>query len=684
MIGNFFWLISFFKHYRIPLTIGLILAFFVSILNGISLTLFIPLFDALGSKSQEFYFPISEKERNLLEKTIRIYHDENNSKTFTNQNEKDAISKGTLLSNVKKIDKELSKEYLYYLNKLSDHHWSKFTPIEIIQLQLIVRTKLNINMMGFSALKIVILSSILIFILYILKLLLHLLSIRFIAGSGYKVIRDIRKIIYQKLHELPLHYFYKEKSGILLSRLVNDIEFLTPIISSNIRDTITNIFYLITHLFLLIYLNYKFFLISILSFPFILFPMMLVLKKIGKSTERSQNLLAELSSIMQEFINGIKTIRYFSLEDRVLEQLKQKNHRFTWRSFKEIYYLKMGPNIIELTSTLYTLFLIGLGIYYIDHQNFTTGEFFAFLLTTLFIIRPIIQFSSMIGKLQQASTIIQRIKEFLSILPEIKDPLNPKIKKPLKHYIRFENVSFQYPGTEQKVLENINFEVKVGQTVAIVGESGSGKSTLMDLLARFFDPTEGRILFDGIDIREFRIKDHRSRFGIVQQDTFLFYGTIKENIAYGSPNFSLKEIEKSARLAYVHDFIQSLPEGYDTVIGERGINLSGGQKQRIAIARAIYYNPEILIFDEATSALDPKSERLFQRALERLFKNRTTFIIAHRLSTIEKADVIIVLNKGKIIDMGTHEDLMNKTGLYSKLQEISREILVTSEIRKEN
>jgi ATP-binding cassette subfamily B protein/subfamily B ATP-binding cassette protein MsbA len=678
MYKNFFWLLKHILKYRSQFILGLFLAFNVAILNGISLTLFIPLFDALGDKNTKFVITFTQKERDLLQKVIFLSITSSSNLLefyeFT-QNLNQDQKKYIVPKPPNKINHELSNRYLYYLNKLPKEKYKHFSSLEQLQLKYIIRPKLNINAIGYSALKIVYLSCIIILIVYIIKLFLHLISIRFLAGAGYKAIRDIRKKLYLKLRELPLNYFYKEKTGYVMSRLINDVETIAPVISSNLRDSITNLFYLITHLLLLIYLNYKLFFISFFTVPFILFPMIYLLRKIGKSAFRTQNLLSELSSILQEFLGGIKTIRSFVIEDKTLKQLKEKNQRFSWRSFKEIFYLRMGPNMIELTSTLYTFALIGLGVYYIDHSNFTGGEFFTFLLTTLFIVRPIIQLSSMLGKIQQASVSASRIIEFLNIKPDITNPIKPYPKKPLKDSIIFDNVSFIYPGTTTKVLDNISFEVKIGMTVAIVGESGSGKSTLMDLLARFFDPTEGKILFDGIDIREYDIHDHRSRIGIVQQETFLFYGTIKENIAYGSPNYSMKDIERAARLAYAHDFIMKLPEGYDTIIGERGVNLSGGQRQRIAIARAIYYNPEILIFDEATSALDTKSEKELQKVLDRLFSNRTTFVIAHRLSTIEKADIIIVLSKGKIVDMGTHQSLIKKDGLYAKLQKISREVI---------
>jgi len=360
------------------------------------------------------------------------------------------------------------------------------------------------------------------------------------------------------------------------------------------------------------------------------------------------------------------------MENYETERFQKVNQKLYWRSFKQEFYLRMGPNLVELTSASVTIGVIALGASFLDPANFTGGAMITFLITLMFILRPIMQLSGMYGKINQSVISGRRIFEIMDMDLEVKDPENPVAYSPLKDSIEFKDVHFTYPETEAEILHGISMKVKAGQTVAIVGESGSGKSTLMDLLARFFSPTGGSILIDGEDINNFKVYDHRKRIGIVTQEIFLFHGTIKENIAYGKPEYSVSDVEKAAKLANAHDFIMELPDGYDTVIGTGGFTLSGGQRQRIAISRALLRNPEILILDEATSALDTESERLVQNALERLFMNRTTFVIAHRLSTIEKADFIVVISGGKIADTGTHEDLIKRKGLYAKLQEISR------------
>jgi len=363
------------------------------------------------------------------------------------------------------------------------------------------------------------------------------------------------------------------------------------------------------------------------------------------------------------------------MEEYELEKFREINQKATHRNFKGEYYLQVAPNLIEFTSSLVVLGFFAFGAKFIYDGSFTQGEFMAFLLTLLFLLRPLTQLSQMIGKITQASIAGNRIFELLDRENHEVHHITPvhKITR-LRKNIIFEDVHFTYPESTTEVLKGINLEVKVGETVALVGSSGAGKSTLVDLIPRFYSPTKGKILFDGVDIEELSLHELRKKIGIVTQEIFLFHGSVMDNIAYGKPGASFKEVVRAARLAHAHDFIKEMENGYQTILGIRGLNLSGGQRQRLVIARALLRDPEVLILDEATSALDNKSERLVSEALDRLFKNRTTFVIAHRLSTIRKIKRILVLDQGLIVEEGDHNSLMNQKGLYAKLYQTQFEI----------
>ena len=313
------------------------------------------------------------------------------------------------------------------------------------------------------------------------------------------------------------------------------------------------------------------------------------------------------------------------------------------------------------------LSILILGSFFLDPNYFRGGDFITFFITLVLTIRPISQLTGAYAVFHQTGEAAKRVFEIMDHLQEQRYLSHPRKIQPLKKSISFENVCFTYPETEKQVLHNISLQVNIGSTIALVGKSGGGKSSMMDILAGFFAPTSGRVLLDGHNLQDFHIKEHRKRIGIVTQDIFLFYGSIYENIVCKSPQDSPKDAEKAARLAYAHDFITEFPDGYQTLVGNRGMSLSGGQRQRIAIARALLRDAEILILDEATSALDAHSERMVQKALQRLFQNRTVFVIAHHLKTIEQADKILVLDSGKIVEEGSHNELLKRNGSYSRL-----------------
>ena len=666
---TFLRVISYALRYRRRFWAGVTVAFFVALLNGLSLTAFIPLFEALGDKREFFEIQFTSSEREILRKSLlRLAQRQQRGEEVSLGPEQAADFK--IPDAPQSLNRKTALGLLNLTFRAGDYG---LTRVEAFRLRTMVRWKLRINAGGHSPLNVVYLACAIALPLYLLKLVLLLVSVRLIARTGYEAVRDLRMDLYRASQRLPLTYYYREKTGLLMSRMINDAEIVAAVISSNMRDAITNVFYIVTHMFLLAYLNLSLLAVSVIVVPLILSPVTLFTRKIRKATTRGQEHLADLNAHLLESIAGVRVIRAFGTEGYELGRFGHVNEKLFWRSFKQQFYVKVGPNLVEFFSVLVSVGIIALGAYFMDPADFTGGEFIAFLLIFMFIIRPIVQLSGMYSKVIQSNAAADRIFELMDREPDITDPPVPVVKEPLRRSVSFDGVSFRYPQTEKLVLRDINLTVPVGQTVAFVGESGGGKSTMMDLMARFFDPTEGAIRVDGADIRNFRIADHRSRIGIVTQDIFLFHGTIRQNIAYGDVSYSYRDVERAARLAHAHDFIVQMPGGYNTIIGERGFTLSGGQRQRIAIARALLRNPEILILDEATSALDTESERLVQAALSRLFRNRTTFVIAHRLSTIENADRIVVIAGGEIAESGTHAELMRLNGVYAHLQEIGRE-----------
>lgn len=620
---NFLRLLKYSLKYKYRFFLGILFALFTALINTVSLTFFIPLFDAIGSEHKtEIKLDITESEYQIL-----------------------------------------LKEKLFSRDSLNGFEKTK-------RLIIAAKFKLNKSMEGLDSEQIVWAICKIIIPLYFFKMIFFLLAVFSISTSGYFAIRDLRQELFEKVETLPLTYFYKEKTGLIMSRIINDAEIVSAVISSNLRDSIVNVFYIITHLAFLFYLNTELLVIASFAVPVIIYPVTWFTKKISKSTTKFQEKMADLNANVQEMLSGIRVIRSFHTEYYEFNKFKDINKKVTHRNFKGQFYLQMAPSLIELSSSIVVLGFFALGAKLIFSGRFTQGEFMAFLLTLLFLLRPLTQISQMVGKITQANISGGRIFELIDKKnAEVHEKESIHDVKILKDKIVFSNINFKYPDTEAEVLTEINLNVNVGDTIAFVGPSGSGKSTLMDLIPRFYKPTSGNIFFDGINIEDYSLLDLRKKIGIVTQDIFLFNGTVAENIAYGRPNSSLKEIERAARLANAHDFIMEMEFAYSSILGVRGLNLSGGQRQRLVIARALLRDPEILVLDEATSALDAKTEKLVGEALDRLFKNRTTFIIAHRLSTIRKIEKIVVMDNGKIAEIGNHDSLLSHNGIYAKLYE---------------
>jgi len=495
------------------------------------------------------------------------------------------------------------------------------------------------------------------------------LSLHFIAPLRNGVIMDIRNQMYQKILNLPLSFFTNEKKGDVLSKLSNDVQEIDNTILGSIQSFLKDPITIIVYLFALFFMNYKLTLIILMALPLI----GVLLANIGKSLRRKsqvgQRMLGMLLSMVEETLSSIRVIKSFTAEDYVYEKNMRLNQSYTKLMNKIFRRRSLAQPLTEFLAIFIFVIILYVGSLMVLHdaRNFAPESFIAYIMIFSQVIPPAKSFTNSIYSLQKGMASFERIEKLLETPEVIMDAPDAIEIHEFKDKIEFKNVSFKYE--HEVVLENINLVIPKSKTIAIVGHSGAGKSTLVDLLPRFFDVTEGEILIDGIPIKKIKISSLRKLFGIVSQDTILFNDTFFNNIAIGKPGATQEEVIEAAKIAHAHDFILEWPLGYDTNVGESGSMLSGGQRQRISIARAVLVDPPILILDEATSSLDSESEKLIQEALKNIMKNRTSIIIAHRLSTIIHADEIIVLQKGRIVERGTHAELLALGGYYKKLYE---------------
>lgn len=507
---------------------------------------------------------------------------------------------------------------------------------------------------------------------FILKNFFGYIQGYFMAFVEYASMKDLRDETYSHLHKLPIGYFKSERVGNIISRFTNDVNIIQASISATFSNLIKEPLTLIVFLAIAVSISWRLSLFAFIIVPIASLIIAWIGIKLKKQTVILQSKIADITSILQETISGVKIVKAFGMEQFENIRFMNETKNYFKLVLKIVRTRNLSSPITEILSVIIGVVIIYYGgVLVLVDKTLNASEFLGFLFAIFQMMTPIKELGSVNNRIQEASAAAERVFEIIDIEPQIKNKLNALELNSFKDEIVFKNISFKYEDSDVFVLDNLNFSVKRGEILALVGPSGGGKSTLADLIPRFYDPTDGQILIDGNNIKDITIESLRAKMGIVTQETFLFNTNIAENIAYGLTDYPMEKIIEAAKTANAHNFISEMPQGYKTMIGERGVKLSGGQRQRLTIARALLKNPDIMIFDEATSALDNESEILVQEAIERLMLNRTTIVIAHRLSTIRNATNILVLNKGRIIQQGTHDKLIgDERGLYKKLYEM--------------
>ncbi|MCM3124540.1 ABC transporter ATP-binding protein [Mesobacillus sp. AQ2] len=494
----------------------------------------------------------------------------------------------------------------------------------------------------------------------------------FAQWTASKILYDIRDRLFSHMQRLSYKYYSNTRAGEVISRMINDVEQTKTFVVTGLMNLWLDVATILIAAAIMFTMDVKLTFVSLILFPFYAFSVRYFFGNLRKLTRERSQALAGVQSYLHERVAGISVIKSFAIEDYEQTQFDRQNKNFLTKALEHTSWNAKAFAVVNTITDIAPLLVIGFSGYQVLHGSLTIGEMAAFIAYIDRLYNPLRRLVNSSTTLTQSIASMDRVFEFMDEKYDIKDSPDAVELKKVHGDISFKNVSFSYEEDGETVLKCLNIEVEKGETIALVGMSGGGKSSFVSLIPRFFDVTDGEILLDGKDIRSFKVRSLRDKIGMVAQDNILFSESVKSNILLGKPGASDEEVIQAAKAANAHEFIMNLPEGYDTKVGERGVKLSGGQKQRVAIARVFLKNPPILILDEATSALDLESEHLIQEAIEKLAKDRTTFVVAHRLSTITHADRIVLIEHGEIVEVGSHEELMAKQGGYHRLFQVQQ------------
>ncbi len=484
---------------------------------------------------------------------------------------------------------------------------------------------------------------------------------------GNQVITDIRQQLFGKLIRLPVSYHDANTSGRLVARVVSDVTLMANAVAGVLKDIFQQGLTFLAMMGVIFYQNWRLGGLSVIVIPLAVFTMVRMGKRLRALAASGQERMGDMASTLQETLSGIRMVKAYGREESEAARFQRSNRSFLSTTMKAIQVSSLGSSHMEVIGVVGVAAIIWYGGFLVINGSMTPGEFFSFLTAMFMAYAPIRKLSGSNNAIQQALAAAERVFGVLDLKTE-QEAEKGQLELPrIAQSVTFDDVTFHYESQSVPALNDINLTIRAGEMVALVGSSGSGKTTLVNLIPRFYEPTAGRILIDGIDTQSYTLRSLRSQIGMVSQDVVLFDDSIRNNIAFGREDATDEDIVQAAQLAYAHDFVERLPEAYQTVVGEKGVKLSGGERQRLAIARAILRDPPLLILDEATSALDTESERVVQLALANLMKNRTTVVIAHRLSTIQQADRIMVMARGSIVEEGTHDELLRRGGQYQRL-----------------